>query len=105
MRAREIMSRQVITVGADASVMEAIKIMLSHHVSGLPVVDTGNKLVGMLSEGDLVRRAEIGTQTKRGRWLSAWAGVDKGALDFSRQHGRKVGQVMTENPITIADDT
>jgi CBS domain-containing protein len=105
MRAREIMSRHVITISADASVMEAVKAMLSHHVSGLPVVDSGGKLVGMLSEGDFVRRAEIGTQTRRGRWLSVLAGTERTALDFSRQHGRKVGQVMTPNPVTIGEDT
>ncbi len=85
--------------------MEAIRTMLSHHVRGLPVVNSAGKLVGMLSEGDFVRRAEIGTETRRGRWLSVLAGADRAALDFSRQHGRKVGQVMTANPITVAEDT
>jgi CBS domain-containing protein len=103
-RAHEIMSRHVVTIGAEASVMEAINMMLSHHVSGLPVVDSGGKLIGMLSEGDFIRRAEIGTEKRRGRWLSLLADADRAALDFSRRHGRKVVQVMTPNPIRIGED-
>ena len=105
MRAHEIMSRHVVTIGVDAPAIEAIKIMLSHHVSGLPVVDSGGKLVGILSEGDFIRRAEIGTEKTRGRWLALLAGFDQIAIDFARQHGRKVGQIMTSNPITIGEDT
>lgn len=105
MRAHEIMSRHVITIGADALVIDAIKTMLSHHVSGLAVVDSDGKLVGILSEGDFIRRAEIGTEKKRGRWLTLLAGADRVALDFARQHGRKVGQIMTPDPITIGEDT
>ena len=104
MLAREIMSREVITVGVDASIVDAINIMLAHHVSCLPVVDSTGKLLGILSEGDFIRRAEIGTQRKRGRWLTILAGADRVALDFARAHGRKVGQIMTLDPVTIAED-
>lgn len=105
MRAHQIMSRQVVTVGVDASVADAINAMLAHHISGLPVVDAAGKLVGIVSEGDFVRRAEIGTERKRGRWLTLLAGADRVALDFAREHGRKIGQIMTANPVTIAEDT
>jgi CBS domain-containing protein len=105
MRADEIMSRHVVTVGVDASVIDAIKTMLSYGVSGLPVVDPGGKLIGMLSESDFIRRVEIGTEKRRGRWLALLAGPDQVAVDFARQHGRKVGQIMTPNPITIAENT
>jgi CBS domain-containing protein len=105
MRAHQIMSRHVITIGVDALVIDAIQLMLSHHISCLPVVDSGGKLTGILSEGDFVRRAEIGTQKRRGRWLALLAGTDQAALDFARQHGRKVGEIMTQAPITIGEDT
>ena len=105
MRAQEIMSRHIVTIRADAEVTEAIKTMLIHRVSGLPVVDASNKLVGILSEGDFVRRAEIGTEKKRGRWLALLAGADQVAVDFVRQNGRKVSQIMTADPITIVEDT
>jgi CBS domain-containing protein len=104
MRAHEIMSRHVVTIGADAPVMEAIKTMLSHYISGLPVVDSDGKLVGILSEADFIRRAEIGTEKRRGRWLSLLAGSDRVALDFARQHGRAVKEIMTPDPITIDED-
>ncbi len=105
MRAHQIMSRQVITVGVDTPIAEAINTMLAHHISGLPVLDSAGKLAGILSEGDFVRRAEIGTDRKRGRWLTCLAGAERIALDFEREHGRKVGEIMTSNPATIAEDT
>ncbi|WP_456707308.1 MULTISPECIES: CBS domain-containing protein [Bradyrhizobium] len=99
------MSRNVITIDADASVIDAIKTMLSHHISGLPVVDRDGALIGMLSDGDFVRRVEVGTEKRRGRWLAMLAGTSQVALDFARQHGRKVSQIMSPNPITIEEDT
>jgi CBS domain-containing protein len=105
MLARQIMSRHVVTVGVDASVAEAIAIMLGHHVSGLPVVDAAGRLVGIVSESDFIRRAEIDTERKRGRWLTFLAGADRVALDFARSHGRKVGEIMTKDPVTIIEDT
>lgn len=105
MLAHQIMSHQVITVGADATVVDAIKIMLSHHVSGLPVVDPTGKLVGIVSEGDFIRCAEIGTEHQRGRWLTFLAGRDRVAFDFARAHGHRIRQIMTTDPITIREDT
>lgn len=105
MHVREIMSRNVITIDADASVIDAIKTMLSHHISGLPVVDRDGALIGILSDGDFVRRVEVGTEKRRGRWLAMLTGTSQVALDFARQHGRKVSQIMSPNPITIEEDT
>lgn len=105
MRAHQIMSRHVITIAPDAPVIEAIKTMLSHHISGLPVVDAAGRLVGIVSEGDFVRRSELGTEKKGGRWLGLLVGADRTAFDFARQNGRKVNQVMSTAPITIDEDT
>ena len=105
MRAHEIMSRHIITISADASVATAIRIMLSHHISGLPVIDAEGKLIGIISESDFLRRQEIGTEKRRGRWLALLAGKEQEALDFARQHGRKVNEIMSPNPITIGEDT
>jgi CBS domain-containing protein len=105
MRAHQIMTRQVITVGADTSIIEAVDTMLRHHISGLPVVDADGELIGIISEGDFIRRAEIGTQRRRGRWLSFLVGTDKIAADFVHAHGRKVGEIMTPDPLTISEDT
>jgi CBS domain-containing protein len=104
MRAHQIMTRQVVTVGPEASIVEAANIMLGHHVSGLPVVSEDGKLVGVISEGDFLRRAEIGTERKRGRWLRMLLGPGKSAADFVHEHGRKVGEIMTVHPHVIDED-
>lgn len=105
MRAHQIMSRHVITIGADASVADAIKLMLAHGISGLPVVDSAGALAGIVSQGDFVRRVELGTEKRRDRWLSLLAGTEQITIDFARQHGRKVSQIMSPSPVTIGEDT
>jgi CBS domain-containing protein len=105
MRANQIMTPQVITVGAETTIIEAIHLMLQHHIGGLPVLDATGALIGIVSQGDFIRRAEIGTQHKRGRWLSFLAGPDRRATDFAREHGRKVADIMTPNPLTVTEDT
>ena len=102
MRAHQIMTRPVVTITPDATILEAADTMLQHHVSGLPVVDAAGKLVGIVSEGDFIRRGEIGTQRKRSRWLRLLMGSD--ATQYVREHGRKVSEVMTREPFTIAED-
>ncbi|HEY9453669.1 MAG TPA: CBS domain-containing protein [Bradyrhizobium sp.] len=102
MRAHQIMTRSVVTVAPDATILEAANTMLQHHVSGLPVIDAAGKLAGIVSEGDFIRRGEIGTQRKRSRWLSFLMGT--GATQYVREHGRKVSEVMTRDPFTIAED-
>jgi CBS domain-containing protein len=105
MRAHQIMTRHVISIGADASIVEAARTMLRYHISGLPVVDASGQLIGIVSEGDFIRRAEIGTETKRGRWLKFLVGTGRIAADFVHAHGRKVGEIMTPNPLTVTEDT
>jgi CBS domain-containing protein len=105
MRAHQIMTRPVITVTPDTTIVEAANLMLQRHVSGLPVADAAGRLVGMLSEGDFIRRAEIGTQRRRGRLLKFILGPGRAASDFVQEHGRKVSDIMTTEPIvTISED-
>ncbi len=105
MRAHQIMTRPVVSVTPDTTILEAANTMLQKHVSGLPVIDAAGKLVGIVSEGDFIRRAEIGTQRKRGRWLKFILGPGKSASDFVHEHGRKVSEVMTTSPLTVTEDT
>lgn len=105
MRAHQIMTRSVITVAPDATVLEAANLMLRHHVSGLPVVDSAGKLVGIVSEGDFIRRSEIGTQKKRGRWLRFLLGAGATATDYVRENGRRISEVMTVDPVTVTEET
>ncbi len=105
MRVHQIMTRQVITATVDTSVADAARTLLEHHISGMPVVDDKGKLVGVVSQGDFMRRAEIGTQRKRSRWLKLLLGPGEEATDFVRERGRKVGEVMNSSPITVTEDT
>jgi CBS domain-containing protein len=104
MRTHQIMTRKVISVGTAASIVEAANIMLENHISGLPVIDEAGRLVGIVSQGDFLRRAEIGTQRKRGRWLKFLLGAGKAASDFVHERGRRVGEIMTPEPFTVTED-
>ena len=104
MRAHHIMTRKVTTVKADTPILDAANLMLQQHISGLPVVDETGKLIGMVSEGDFIRRSEIGTQRLRIRWLDFLMGVGKVALNFVHEHGRKVGEIMTQDDLCTATE-
>jgi CBS domain-containing protein len=105
MRARQIMTKSVVTVTPETTILEAANIMLQRHVSALPVLDPAGKLVGIVSEGDFIRRSEIGTQRKRSRWLKFILGPGQAATDFVHEHGRNVSEVMTPEPFTVTVDT
>ena len=104
MRAHQIMTRSVIVLGADASVVDAARLMLDNHVSGLPVLDKDGKLIGIVSEGDFLRRVEIGTQRRRPRWLQYFIGPSRAANEFVHASGRKVEEIMTPQPKTVRPD-
>ena len=104
MRAHHIMTRKVTTVKADTPILDAANLMLQQHISGLPVVDETGKLIGMVSEGDFIRRSEIGTQRLRIRWLDFLMGAGKVALNFVHEHGRKVGEIMTQDDLCTATE-
>ncbi|SFJ52436.1 CBS domain-containing protein [Bradyrhizobium sp. Gha] len=103
MRAHHIMSRRVLTIRPEAPVSDAIKLMLAHHISGLPVVDAAGSLVGMLCESDFVRRGEIGTAHERNRLLSMLMGSERVAGEFVKERGRKVEQVMSRGLVTTTE--
>jgi CBS domain-containing protein len=105
MKAADVMTRNVISVGTAASVLEAIRLMLQNKISGLPVVDGEGLLVGMVTEGDFLRRAEVGTERKHSRWLEFLMGPGRLADEYVRSHGRKVGEIMSPDPVTITEDT
>jgi CBS domain-containing protein len=104
MRAHQIMTRQVITIAPGAPILDAANSMLRHRISGLPVVDDAGRLVGIVSQGDFIRRTEIGTERKHGRWLKFLVGPGRAASDFVHERGRKVEEVMTSEPRTVTED-
>lgn len=105
MRAHQVMTHNLITVTPETSIADAANTMLTHHISGLPVVDASGDLVGIVSEGDFLRRSEIGTQRKRPRWLQFFTSPGRVANDFVTESGRKVEDVMTRDPITVQEET
>jgi len=105
MNAADVMTCDVLSVMPDTPVAEAIRLMLDNHVSGLPVIDEAGQLVGILSEGDLLRRGETGTERHRPRWLEILMGPGRMAGEYVRTHGRKVGEIMTSHPVSVTRDT
>jgi CBS domain-containing protein len=105
MKAKDVMTSPVVSVGPDGSVLEAVRIMLQRHISGLPVIDKEGRLVGIVTEGDFLRRAETGTQRRRPRWLEYLLGPGRLADEYTRTHGRKVHEIMTADPLTVSEDT
>ncbi|HTV95502.1 MAG TPA: CBS domain-containing protein [Steroidobacteraceae bacterium] len=104
MRASDVMVRNVITIGPDEDVAHAARLLADHDISALPVVDENRRILGLLSEADLLRREELGTEKVRPWWLEAVTPSSLLAADYSRSHGRKVREVMSETVITARAD-
>lgn len=104
MLAYQIMTGKVTTVQPETPIAEAADLMLAKRVSGLPVVDKTGKLVGIVSEGDFLRRGEIGTERRRSGLFEFFAGPGKLAAEFVRQEGRTVADIMTRDPVTIDEN-
>jgi CBS domain-containing protein len=105
MQAADVMTTDVITVGPNAHVGEVAEIMASRHVSALPVVGEHGSLVGIVSEGDLIRRAETGTGHRRAWWLRLLMGQEALAVEYVRENAVKVADVMTRDVVTARPDT
>jgi CBS domain-containing protein len=104
MRAADVMTPDPVCISPDASISEAIGVMLERKFSGLPVVDARGSLVGIVTEGDLLRRTETGTQRKRPRWIEFLLGPGRLASEYVQTAGRKVGDVMTPEVRTVRED-
>lgn len=105
MQARDVMVRDVVTATPDTSIAELVETLLAKHISAVPVVDGDGKLVGIVSEGDLIRRAETGTERRRSRWLTLLMPGQTLAAEYTKSHARRVGDVMTPRVVTAAPDT
>jgi CBS domain-containing protein len=105
MNASDVMTAGAITIGPDVNVQSAAKTMLEKGVSALPVVDQNGKLIGIISEGDLIRRTEAGTEEKPSWWLRLISGNDTLASSFVKAHGIRVADVMSGSVVTASPDT
>lgn len=105
MRAVDVMVRGVVTVHPETSISDAIGLLIQHDISALPVVDDEARLVGVLSEADLIHRAELGTEKHRPWWMEAVTGAAALAEEFAKAHGQKVGDIMTTEVVSVGEDT
>jgi CBS-domain-containing membrane protein len=104
MQVRDAMTSGVIGVRENATLAQAVETMLRAKISALFVFDERMALVGILSEGDLLRRGELGTEKRRPRWLESLLSGGRLAHAYAHEHGRKVGEVMTRDVVTIGED-
>jgi CBS domain-containing protein len=102
MRAVDIMTPQVIHVGPDTSVRSIAKLLTERQISGVPVVDSKRRVIGMVSEGDLLHRVETGTQHRRMWWLEMDESAQTLAREYVKSHGRKAKDVMTRDVTTVS---
>jgi CBS domain-containing protein len=99
------MTAELHTIGPEATIDEAARLMLEHRVSALPVLDADNNLIGLISEGDLVRRVEIGTVRAPSRWHALLSSETALAAAYIKCHARRVSDVMTPAPVSVGEDT
>ncbi|MBI5112396.1 MAG: CBS domain-containing protein [Rhodovulum sp.] len=105
MNASDIMATSVVTVTPDTPVQEVAALLLQHRISAVPVVDPDGRPIGIVSEGDLIRRAEAGTGHERSWWLKLLMGRDVLAAEYVKEHALRAGDVMTRELVTAAPDT
>jgi len=105
MRAADVMTSEVITAGEDASVQEAAKLMVEHGISAVPVVDREGRMVGMVSEGDLLHRAETGTERRHSWWLEIVASTNQLAGEYVKSHSGSVKDIVTRDVISVTEET
>jgi CBS-domain-containing membrane protein len=103
--AGDVMVHDVVTIGPDEPISKAVQLLIDHDISALPVVDDERRVIGVLSEADLIHREKIGTEKHRAWWLEAITPASVLALDYAKSHGRKVSELMSENVISAAEDT
>jgi CBS domain-containing protein len=104
MKARDVMVSPVVTVKPSAAVKEVARLLLENRISAVPVVDDEGKVVGIVSEGDLLHRSEAGTERRRSWWLVGLTGEETLAAEYVKAHARKVADVMTAKVITATPD-
>jgi CBS domain-containing protein len=104
MNVGDVMVRNLITVTSDTGVDVAVRLLAKHDISALPVVDNNGSLVGILSEADLMHRVEIGTEKHRPWWLESITAPTTLAMDFTKSHGKKVGELMTTHVVAVTED-
>ena len=104
MKAQDIMTRDVTTVSPDTSVRDIAALMMEKHISGVPVLTDNGKIIGMVSQSDLLHRAEVGTERKHKWWFRTFADSDALAREYAKAHGLKAHDIMSRYVVSVRDD-
>jgi CBS domain-containing protein len=104
MQVRDVMVSPVITVTRSATVQNVAKILLENRISAVPVIDDAGKVIGIVTEGDLIRRAEAGTERRDSWWVRFLAGEAAIAADYVKSHARRVEDIMTTDVATATPE-
>jgi len=105
MQAKDVMTTKVVTVRPDTRVEHIAALLLERRISGVPVIDADGRVVGIVTEGDLMRRPDIGTERHRGWWLRMFGDERERAAEYARAHGSRAADVMTRNVISVEEET
>lgn len=105
MKARDVMVAPVITFTPTTAVSEIAKTFAEKHISGAPVVDEDKNLIGIVSEGDLLHRVELGTERQRSWWLELFTGDTQRELEFAKAHGRTAADIMVSEVVSARPET
>ena len=103
MRVRDVMYRAVATTTPETTVEEVARLMINLRVSGVPVLDKNGQLVGIITEGDLLRRAEAGTERRRSPWSEWFSANSRMAAEYIKSHARRVEDVMTRKVVSVGE--
>ena len=104
MRARDVMVRAVVTTSSDTTVEQLARLMINLRISGVPVMDRDGRLVGIVTEGDLLRRVETGTERHRPRWSEPFSSSSRLAAAYIKSHAKRVADIMTREVVSV-DET
>ncbi len=105
MHAMDLMTKKVISVSPETDVKAIAALLLKHSISAVPVIDADEHIVGIVSEGDLIRRAVSEADRQQSWWLEVFASPQERATDFVKSHGRTAAEVMTRDVATVQEDT
>jgi CBS domain-containing protein len=104
-KARDVMTTDVVTASPETPIAEIAALLLERRISGLPIVGPDGQVLGILSEGDLLRRVELGTERRRPKWLQALIDPNIQAADFAHSRGLRAADVMSRDIVSVTPDT
>jgi CBS domain-containing protein len=104
MKAQDIMTRDLTTVSPNTSVRDIAAVMVEKHISGVPVLTDNGQIIGMVSQSDLLHRAELGTERKHKWWFRTLVDSNALAQEYAKAHGRKAHDIMSRYVVSVRDD-